>query len=105
MFHQTNDLQNTAFFTLTMGALGDWLSTKIGLFLGFNEGNQIAASLMNNGTWLQVDLVLVILCFTIPFLVSRFSDEKAPQSLYWFPFVAGLLKLGVSIWNLSIILI
>ena len=83
---------------------GDWISTKIGLTFGLSEGNQIAQLLMNNGSWIQTDLALILLCFMVPYLVNKITDEKAPRSLFLFPLIAGLLKMGVSVWNLSLIL-
>ena len=98
-------LQKSAFLTLFIGALGDWISTKIGLSLGLTEGNRLAAFLMSRGAWIQFDIILISICFLVPFLVSNFTEKKAPRSLFLFPLIAGLLKLLVSIWNMSIILI
>lgn len=105
MFRPSNDLQKTAFFTLFIGAIGDWVSTRVGLSLGLSEGNQLAAFLMSRGAWIQFDAFFIFFCFAVPLLVSNFSDEKAPRSLFLFPLMAGLLKLLVSVWNISLILI
>jgi len=98
-------LQKSAFLTLFIGALGDWISTKIGLSLGLTEGNRLAAFLMSRGAWIQFDIILISICFLVPFLMSNFTEKKASRSLFLFPLIAGLLKLLVSIWNMSIILI
>jgi uncharacterized membrane protein len=105
MFRPSDSIQNLAFFTLIFGALSDWVSTEIGLSLGMVEGNTIAAFLMSQNKWIEVDAILIFVCFIVPFLVSRFSEEKTPKNLFLFPLVAGLLKLGVSLWNISLILI
>ena len=105
MFKPSDSVQNLAFYTLMFGALGDWVSTRIGLSLGFMEGNRLAAFLMSQNKWIEVDAILIFVCFVIPFLVNRFSHDRAPRNLFLFPLVAGLLKLGVSLWNISLILI
>ena len=105
MFRPAKSLQDKAFYILVFGALGDWLSTRLGLTLGLNERNQIAQLLMNQGSWMQMDFALILICFTVPFLVNKISDEQAPKSLFLFPLIAGILKLGVSVWNLSLILV
>ncbi len=105
MFRPNPSIQNTALFTLIIGAFGDWVSTKLGLSVGLIEGNHLAAYLMSKSMWMQVDSVLILACFSIPFLVNHFSKEKAPRSLFWFPLIAGILKLGVSLWNISVIFV
>ena len=103
MLRPSDKIQKMAIFTLFFGAIGDWVSTKIGLSLGLMEGNRIAAFLMNQGAWIQVDLLLICICFAIPFLLKNFIDRETPKKLFLFPLIAGLLKLGVSIWNLSVL--
>jgi hypothetical protein len=105
MFRPSSSIQNIALYTLFIGAIGDWASTKIGLNLGLLEGNSIAAFLMSKNMWMQMDAILILICFTVPFLVNRFSGEEAPKKLFLFPLLAGVLKLGVSLWNISIILV
>ena len=104
MLRPENSLQNKAFYALLIGALGDWFSTKLGLSLGLVEGNRIAQTLMSTGSWIQTDFIMVFLCFTVPLVVNRITDEQTPKQLFWLPLVAGLLKLGVSVWNLTLIL-
>lgn len=104
MFRPEDNLQNKAFYALLMGALGDWFSTRLGLSLGFVEGNMVAQILISTGSWIQTDFILVLLCFTIPLLVNRITNNEMPKKLFWLPLVAGLLKIGVSVWNLTLIL-
>ncbi len=104
MSRQALGFQHIAFFTLFFGAIGDWLSTRIGLSLGFTEGNRIAAFLMSKGAWIQTDLLFVGICFTTPFLLNQFLDNRAPKKLYFFPILAGILKLCVFLWNITVII-
>ena len=97
-------LQKTVFFTLLIGTLGDWISTKIGLSLGLVEGNCLAAFLMNKGAWIQSDFMIISICFLVPFLVYNYTEMRAPRTLFLFPLMAGLLKILVSVWNISLIL-
>ena len=105
MFKPASVLQRYAFLTIFIGALGDWISTKIGLSLGLTEGNRLAAFLMSKGAWIQSDFMIISICFLVPFLVYNLTEKRAPKSLFLFPLMAGLLKLLVSVWNISIILI
>ena len=65
----------------------------------------MAAFFMSQNKWIEVDATLIFICFAVPFFVNRFTDEKAPKNLFLFPLVAGLLKLGVTLWNISLILV
>jgi hypothetical protein len=103
MLRPSDNIQKIALFTLFFGAIGDWVSTKLGIAFGHIEGNSIAAYLMNKGAWIQVDSMIICICFAIPFLLNHFLDREVPKKLFLFPLIAGILKLGVSIWNLSII--
>lgn len=104
MLRPENSLQNKAFYALLIGALGDWFSTRLGLSIGLVEGNHIAQTLMSTGTWIQTDFIMVLICFTVPLLVNRITDEQMPKQLFWLPLFAGLLKMGVSVWNLTLII-
>ena len=104
MYNPTDNIQRTTFFTLMIGALGDWISTRVGLSLGLAEGNRLAAYLMSRGAWIQFDIFIISVCFLIPLLVNYVSNKNAPKALFLFPLMAGILKLLVSVWNISLIL-
>ena len=93
-----------AYATLIIGALGDWITTTIGLTAGLVEGNNIASTLMNAGLWIPADLLVVAVCILIPFIVNRLVKTRAANIFYAFPLLAGLLKVGVSLWNMNLIL-
>jgi len=105
MFRSDVGFRNIAFLTLVFGALGDWGSTKLGLALGLVEGNNLAALLMSKGIWMRSDLMFLSLCFTIPVLVNRLIKNELPNKLFWFPLLAGTMKIGVSLWNITQIII
>jgi uncharacterized membrane protein (UPF0136 family) len=87
-----------------LGALGDWVSTTLGLRIGLLEGNMLAASLMKTGSWITVDLVVVGICVLVPYLVNRVVKSRSAKMLYVFPLLAGLFKLAVSLWNINLII-
>lgn len=93
-----------AYTTIIIGALGDWLTTTIGLTNGLAEGNSIASNLMTAGLWIPADLLIVAVCILVPFIVNRLVQTRAANLFYAFPFLAGILKVGVSIWNVNLIL-
>lgn len=104
MFEPRIRVAPVAFLVLICGSVGDWVSTRFGLSIGLIEGNPIALELMASGSWIQVDMVMVLICILIPLIVSRFIDSRKGKLLLGFPLVAGLMKIGVAAWNLSLIL-
>jgi hypothetical protein len=89
---------------LVLGAVGDWISTRIGLAVGLMEGNTVAQGFMSTGSWIQVDMVLIFVCILIPVLVTRFINSKIGKMMLGFPICAGVMKIGVVVWNLSLIM-
>lgn len=106
MFNTRNPgrIELLAYTTLIIGALGDWITTTIGLTNGLVEGNQIASTLMRAGLWIPADLLVVAVCILIPFIVNRLVKTRAANIFYAFPLLAGILKVGVSIWNMNLLL-
>lgn len=96
--------ETAAYLLLLLGALGDWASTTTGLSVGLLEGNTLAASLMAGGLWIPVDLMMVGVCIAVPYLVNRLVKSRAAKVLYLFPLMAGLFKVAVSLWNISLIM-
>jgi hypothetical protein len=92
------------YILLMVGAVGDWISTRIGLAIGLIEGNPVARGFMSTGSWIQVDLAMILVCLVVPLIVTRFIDSKAGKFLHGFPLCAGLMKIGVVVWNLSLIM-
>ena len=104
MFEVRPRIEPFAYILLALGAVGDWISTKIGLASGLMEGNAIARGFMSTGSWVHVDLALILVCILIPVLVTRFIDSRIGKMMLGFPFCAGLMKIGVVLWNLSLIM-
>jgi hypothetical protein len=93
-----------AYLLLVLGAMGDWVSTGIGLRSELAEGNALAAALMGSGQWVSVDLILVAILMVVPYVVNRVIKNKAARVLWAFPVLAGLLKVAVCLWNINLII-
>ena len=104
MFEHGTRIEPIAYIVLMTGAVGDWVSTKMGQSIGLIEGNPVARGLMSSGSWIQTDFLLVLLCIALPFLVNRRFKSKASKSLLFFPLLAGLAKIAVVAWNLNLII-
>ncbi len=104
MFESGARLEPFAYLLLMFGAVGDWISTRVGLAIGLIEGNPVARGFMLSGSWIQVDFAMILVCLAVPLLVFRFIDTKAAKLLLGFPLCAGLMKIGVVVWNLSLIM-
>ena len=90
---------------LTIGTLGDYISTHTGLtYENLCETNPITSLLMANRMWLPVNLVIVILGIAVPFLIIRFSKEDYYKCILSFPIVHGIAGLSACIWNISLII-
>jgi len=97
-------IEPVAYLLLIVGALGDWVSTSFGVSLGLVEGNTVAASLMNRGQWMMTDFLVVAICILVPYVLNRMVKTRVAGYFIGFPLVAGVVKIGVSLWNLNIIL-
>jgi len=90
---------------LTLGTLGDYISTHIGLTCpNLRETNPITIQHIANGMWLPVNLVIVMLGIAVPFLIIRFSKEDYHGCILSFPVVHGIVRLFACIWNISLMI-
>ena len=91
---------------LTLGTLGDYISTHIGLtFDNLYETNPIANQLVANGMWLPVNLIIVVLGIAVPFLIFRFSKEGYYRCILSFPIAYGIVRLSACTWNIGLIIL
>jgi hypothetical protein len=91
---------------LTLGTLGDYISTHIGLtFENLYETNPIAEQLVANGMWLPVNLIIVMLGIAVPFLIFRISKEGYYRCILSFPIAYGIVRLSACTWNISLIIL
>jgi hypothetical protein len=90
---------------LVAGTLGDHISTEIALKRPYIfEANPFALYLMTKGLWLPLDLVLLTVGIAIPYIVIRITRWSPFRMLLAYPFVHGFLRIGICIWNFSLIL-
>lgn len=64
----------------------------------------VAASLMSSGQWILTDFLVVAVCILVPFILNRVVKTRVASYFIGFPLVAGVVKIGVSLWNLNLIL-
>ena len=94
-----------AYSTLILGILGDHISTSIALSReNLVEANPIAFNLMQQGLWVQTDLILIIISIAAAFISLRIFNNPLSRITLIFPLVCGLLRLAVTFWNISLII-
>ena len=100
-----NVVELLSYCILTLGTLGDYISTHIGLtYPNLRETNPITIQHLANGMWLPVNLVTIMLGIAMPFLIIRFSKEDY-RCMLSFPIVYGIVRLSACIWNISLIIL
>ena len=96
-------LEVSACLLLILGVLGDHASTMIVLSKpNTYEANPVAARLMELDLWLPIDILLLAAGLAIPFLMARI--DRRLRMLFVYPFIQGLLRLSMALWNIHILL-
>jgi hypothetical protein len=94
-----------AYAIMILGVVGDHISTSVGLSRdGIRESNPIALSLMNNGIWIQTDIILILVSVLAVFSLKRVIKSPSSGIILLLPVMTGLIRLGVAFWNVSILL-
>jgi hypothetical protein len=101
----TSKFEVFAYFTMILGVLGDHISTSIALSReNYIETNPVALNLMQNGIWVQFDAFLIITSVIATFMLLRTVKNPLVRLVTIFPFIIGLLRLVVTIWNVSLLI-
>jgi hypothetical protein len=94
-----------AYAIMILGVAGDHISTSIGLSRDYiRESNPMALSLMNNSIWIQTDIVLIVVSILAVFTLVRVVKSPSSRMVLVIPVLCGLVRLGVTFWNLSLLL-
>jgi hypothetical protein len=97
-------IEAISYILLMLGVLGDHISTNIALSRSYiRESNPIALNLMNQGLWVQTDLLLVIVSIAIVFITTRVIKNTTYRAIFLLPAICGLFRLGVTFWNISLL--
>jgi hypothetical protein len=94
-----------AYAIMILGVVGDHISTSVGLSRDYvRESNPIALGLMDNGIWIQTDIILIVVSILSVFTLLRVLKNSSSRIILILPVICGLVRLGVTFWNLSILL-
>ncbi len=107
MFHKVDltRLEMGAYLLLVAGVLGDHISTNYALSrINVYETNPIALTLITNGLWATSNLFLIIVSIAITFISLRVLQHPSAKYLMFFPALAGVIRLAVTIWNVHLLL-
>ena len=89
---------------LLIGVFGDEVTTLSGISSGkFIESNPVANQLINYGIWIIVDLIFILACISVPYmLIRRNNCQRWLFSLI--PLFPGLIRLNAFLSNLLLII-
>jgi preprotein translocase subunit Sec63 len=94
-----------AYVTLALGVFSDQLSTSIALSReNISETNPVALGLMQKGIWTLTDVFLILTSIAVSFILLRIMKSPMARTILVFPFMVGLLRFAVTIWNLSLLI-
>jgi hypothetical protein len=98
------NIEACSYLALVIGVTFDHITTNLGI-TRFNlfEANYITKSLMDVGLWSYVDVLLCILFIVVTYISYRVILQKENNFMFIFPFISGLLRILISVWNISII--
>lgn len=82
------------------GVVMDHVTTEYLLTLGFVEMNPIARSLISQGIWTAVDVMLLVITLATPFLIIRKTTLKYRRLMLGMPIAMGLVRSAAAAWNI-----
>ncbi len=98
-------IEKTAYLVVTVGILGDHLSTRLGLMKPYAyESNPHTVWLMDRGIWLPFDLLLLLTTGGISVLLMKRWNFRGRWAILVFTILLGSARLCAAIWNLYLYL-
>ncbi len=93
-----------AYLLLVAGVVGDHFSTGLALTRqNIYETNPIALNLMNAGLWLPIDVALILMSVAASYVILRVLKKPIANYILVYPALAGVIRLIVTVWNLSLL--
>ena len=94
-----------AYAIMILGVVGDHISTSVALSRDYiKESNPIALSMMKNGLWIQTDIILIVVSILAAFTLQRVIKNPSSRMILIIPLICGLVRIGVTFWNVSLLL-
>jgi hypothetical protein len=104
LFNRIDYKQVTLLSSLLIVMFFDHITTLIGLSNGLYETNLNVVFLINNGLWFITDLIVTIIMFIIPLLLSSYFDPSSKKIIQLFPVIAITIRLSVCFNNVALLL-
>ena len=104
IFNRTDYKQATLLSLLLIVMYFDHITTLIGISNGLYETNLNVVFLVNNGLWFITDLIVTIIMFIIPLLLSSYFDPSSKKVIQLFPVIAITIRLSVCFNNVALLL-
>jgi hypothetical protein len=105
IYSQLSFKERASYIILIIGVIADHISTSIGIkSLNLIESNPITRYLIQNDSWLIIDLLLILCIFYISSHLINSNKGKNFSFLYLYSLISGLVRLYASFLNFSLIL-
>ena len=104
IFNKADYKQTTLLSSLLIVMFIDHTTTLIGISNGLYETNLNVVFLINNGLWFITDLIVTIIMFIIPLILSSYFDPSSKKVIQLFPVIAITIRLSVCFNNVALLL-
>lgn len=99
------NIQRIVFIIYGIGLILDHLTTTAGISVfRLQETNQLTFSLIRNGLWMYLDILLFISIILIIRLYWYRLTTEDNNIILVFPFISGFVRIIAGIWNIVILL-
>lgn len=97
--------EGVAYLAVIAGIVGDQISTRLALTKPYNyETNLFTVANMQNGLWLPLDILSLVLSICVPALLMRKWRFEGRWAILVFPLILGTIRFAATVWNLHLFL-